>query len=238
VTPAPLPVRPRNALAQYDDLVDEWWEPRGKFAALHWLARARAELIPAPAYDGAVLLDLACGGGLTAPHVPKGYLHIGLDITQSALLEAKRHGVVPIRADVNRLPIPRESVDVVVAGEIFEHVDNLPRVIAEIARVLKPGGRLVCDTISSGLAAYVWIVLIGERLKGGPPRRIHDPRLFVSAARLRMLCDHYGIDLVTRGLATPMLGYVRWLFGAQPDVRMVPARSTARVYQGVGVKRA
>ncbi len=238
MTPAPLPVRPRNALAQYDDLVDQWWEPRGSFAALHWLAKARAELIPPPAYDGAVLLDLACGGGLTAPHVPKGYLHVGLDITHSALLEAKRHGVVPVRADVQRLPLPSASADIVVAGEIFEHVDNLPRVIAEIARVLKPGGKLVCDTVSSGLPAYVVIVLIGERLKGGPPPRIHDRRLFVSASRLRTLCDHHGIDLATRGLRPSAHDYLRWLRGAADDVRMKPTGSTAVVYQGVGVKRA
>jgi 2-polyprenyl-6-hydroxyphenyl methylase/3-demethylubiquinone-9 3-methyltransferase len=232
-----LPVRPRNDRGQYDDLVDEWWEPRGKFAALHWLAKSRGELIPAPQREGAVLLDLGCGGGLTAPHIPKGYLHIGLDLTESALRAAREHGVVPLRADVTRLPLKVASADVVVAGEIFEHVENLPRLIAEIARVLKPGGKLICDTVSSGARAYVATVLVGERLKGGPPPRIHDRRLFVSADRLRLLCDHVGIDLATRGLRPSARDYVRWLRGDVADVRMKPTGSTAVVYQGVGVKR-
>jgi len=218
-------------------LADQWWEPRGKFAALHWLAKSRAELIPKLRRDGAVLIDLACGGGLTAPHVPPGYRHIGLDLTHSALQAAAGHGVVPIRADVTRLPLRRSVADVVVAGEIFEHVADLPRLVAEIARVLKPGGTLVCDTISSGLRAYVEMVLVKERLKGGPPPRIHDHRLFVSAGRLRTLCDHVGIDLATRGLRPSTRDYIRWLKGSIDEVRMKPTGSTAVVYQGVGVKR-
>jgi len=184
-----------------------------------------------------VLIDLACGGGLTAPHVPPGYRHIGLDLTHSALQAAAAHGVVPIRADVTRLPLRRSVADVVVAGEIFEHVDELPRMVAEIARVLKPGGTLVCDTVSSGPRAYVALVLVGERLKGGPPPRIHDRRLFISADRLRVLCDHVGIDLVTRGLRPSARDYIRWLTGSIDAVRMKPTGSTAVVYQGLGVKR-
>ena len=40
------PVRSRNDVAQYSDLRDEWWRPRGAFAMLHWIAAARAALVP------------------------------------------------------------------------------------------------------------------------------------------------------------------------------------------------
>ena len=43
--------RARNDPAQYDELADQWWEPAGGFAMLHWLAASRAELIP-PAAPG------------------------------------------------------------------------------------------------------------------------------------------------------------------------------------------
>jgi len=232
--PSTAPVRPRNHLGQYDDLVAEWWDPRGKFAALHWLAKVRGGLVPAPASAGAVLLDLACGGGLTAPHVPAGYRHVGLDITESALREARRHGVVPVRGDIRRLPYADGCAEVVVAGEVFEHVDDLPTVVAEIARVLKPGGLLVCDTIGSGPLAYFLMVVVAERIKGGPPPRIHDHRLFVSARRLAVLCEHHGLTLATRGLRMSLTDYARWRLGRRADVRMLPAGSTAVVYQGVG----
>ncbi|HEX4721482.1 MAG TPA: methyltransferase domain-containing protein, partial [Pseudonocardiaceae bacterium] len=86
----------RNDPTQYDDLVSEWWEPRGKFAMLHWLAAARAALVPPASRPGAVLVDLGCGGGLTAPHLAElGYRHVGVDVTHSALRQSARHGVTP-----------------------------------------------------------------------------------------------------------------------------------------------
>lgn len=235
--PVDLPVRPRNDLAQYDDLEGEWWRPRGALAALHWLAEARAKLIPKPARTGAVLLDLACGGGLLAPHVPEGYEHVGVDVTESALRQARPTGIVPIRADVHRLPLADASADVVVAGEVFEHVEDLGGVIAEIARVLRPGGTLVFDTVSSGLLARLVVVHLGERIKGGPPPRIHDPGLFVSAKRVAVLCAHHGIDITTQGLRPSIVDYAFFLAGRRPAVRMLPTWSTATVYQGSGIKR-
>ena len=72
---------PRNDPRQYDDLAGEWWRPGGGFELLHWLAAARAPLIPPAARPGAVLLDAGCGGGLLAPHLAgKGYRHVGVDL--------------------------------------------------------------------------------------------------------------------------------------------------------------
>ena len=63
--------RRRNDPAQYDELAGEWWRPDGEFAALHWLAASRAEHVPPAPTPGALLVDLACGGGLMAPHVER-----------------------------------------------------------------------------------------------------------------------------------------------------------------------
>jgi 2-polyprenyl-6-hydroxyphenyl methylase/3-demethylubiquinone-9 3-methyltransferase len=71
--------RVRNDPAQYDELADQWWEPAGDFAMLHWLAASRAEHIPPAPRPGALLVDLACGGGLMAPHAAAlGYRHVGI----------------------------------------------------------------------------------------------------------------------------------------------------------------
>ena len=67
--PVTAPVRPRNDPAQYDDLVGSWWDTGGRFAMLHWISAARARLVPQAARQGSVLVDVACGGGLLAPHV-------------------------------------------------------------------------------------------------------------------------------------------------------------------------
>lgn len=231
-------VRPdRNDLAQYDELVDHWWRPDGEFAALHWLAEARAEPIPPAARTSAVLLDLACGGGLMAGRVPAGYRHVGLDRTASALRLAADHGLAAVQGDVTALPFADACADVVLAGEILEHVTDVEAVVAEIVRVLRPGGTVVLDTINATWWARFSLVTVGERLPGGPPRHIHDPALFVRPQRLRALFLRHGILLVVRGLRPRGPDYLRFLLRDRGrPVRMVPTRSLAGVYQGVGRK--
>ena len=124
------PVREPNDTRQYDDLVDEWWRADGAFAALHWLAAARAALVPPPARPGEVLVDVGCGGGLLAGHL-RDYTHVGVDVTASALDVARSHGVVPVRADAGRLPLADGSAAVVVAGEILEHVRDVAVVVSD-----------------------------------------------------------------------------------------------------------
>ena len=71
-----------------------WWDPRGPFAMLHWLAAARGALVPPARGDGAVLVDLGCGPGCSAPHIAgKGYRHIGVDLTAVGAGAARAHGV-------------------------------------------------------------------------------------------------------------------------------------------------
>jgi 2-polyprenyl-6-hydroxyphenyl methylase/3-demethylubiquinone-9 3-methyltransferase len=234
VPPASPAVRPRNDPAQYDDLVDAWGADRGPFAMLHWLAAARAEIVPRPRRPGALLVDVGCGGGLLAPHLA-GYRHVGVDITHSALVVARGLGVEPVRADAARLPLRTGCADVVVAGEILEHVPDLPSVLAELCRVLAPGGTLVIDAIAATWLARLVAVDIAERLPGGPPARLHDPALFVDRRHLVELCAGHGVPLRIRGLRPSAIGYVGWLAG-RPATRMVPSRLSAVLFQAVGVK--
>jgi 2-polyprenyl-6-hydroxyphenyl methylase/3-demethylubiquinone-9 3-methyltransferase len=161
-------VRARNDPAQYDDLVGEWWRQRGAFAMLHWLAAARAELVPSAVRPGAVLVDLACGAGLLAPHLDgKGYRHVGVDLTASALTQAAERGVTPVRGDVLRAPLAHTCADVVIAGEILEHVADLRGAVGEACRLLRPDGLLVLDTFAATALARFVAVTVAERLPRG-----------------------------------------------------------------------
>ncbi len=229
-------VRARNDPEQYDDLVDEWWKPGGAFVALHWLAAARGALVPVALHPGSVLLDVACGGGLLAPHViGKGYVHLGIDLRPSAAAVARRHGVIVATGDVRALPVADASVDVVVAGEIFEHVLELDDAVAEIARVLRPGGVLVCDTLADTWACRLVLVTLAERV-GLAPKGIHDPALFVAPERLQRICAEHGITLEVRGLRPSAPQLVAWLARRRDDVAMYRSRLTGLAYQGIGVK--
>jgi 2-polyprenyl-6-hydroxyphenyl methylase/3-demethylubiquinone-9 3-methyltransferase len=229
----------RNDPAQYDELADQWWEPAGGFAMLHWLAAARAEHVPPAPGPGAVLVDLACGGGLMAPHAARlGYRHVGVDLNLTGLRTAREHGALPVRASVLQVPLADACTDVVVAGEVLEHVEDDVAVLAECARLLRPGGTLVIDAIAATrLAGWIAVDLF-ERIPGGPPPGIHDPALFVDRRRLLAAADRLGLDLRLVGLRPSVRDLVAWRRGRRDGVRMRPIPFTSVLFAGYGVKRA
>lgn len=205
---------------------------------LHWIAQARARLIPPATTSDAVLVDMGCGAGLLAPHVAtKGYRHVGVDLIGSALEQAAAHGVTPILGDVAHLPLGDEVADVVSAGEILEHVPDLGAVVAEACRILKPGGLLVLDTLNATATSRMIAVRLGE-LSGLAPVGIHDPNLFVAPRVLRDECARHGVILDIRGIRPSVLQMARWIATRKGDVEIVPTRSTAVLYQGRGVKES
>jgi len=225
----------RNDLAQYDALAGEWWRPTGVFGMLHWLAAARARLVPPADRPGEILVDLGCGAGLLAPHVAtKGYRHVGVDLVASALTQAAEHRVEPIRADVARLPLRDGCAAVVSAGELLEHVTDLPGTVAEACRILRPGGTLVLDTLNATRLARLLAVDIGERIVG--VRGIHDPALFVDPGVLMSECAGHGVELSVRGVRPAAGALLRWLITRRGEVAIVPSWSMAVLYQGRGVK--
>ncbi|MFD0741495.1 methyltransferase domain-containing protein [Phytohabitans flavus] len=230
-------ILPRNDPRQYDDLAGEWWRPDGAFAMLHWLAAARARLVPPASRPGAILVDLGCGGGLLTPHLlGKGYRHIGVDLTRSALEQAAAHGLTPVQADAGAGPLADGCADVVAAGEILEHVPDMPRVVAEACRVLRPGGLLVLDTINSTALARLVAVTLAERVHG-VPRGLHDPALFVDPRVLQRECARHGVALAVRGVRPTVSALAGWLAGAgRGRGRIVPTWSAAILYQGRGIK--
>jgi 2-polyprenyl-6-hydroxyphenyl methylase/3-demethylubiquinone-9 3-methyltransferase len=259
----PRSTRPRNDVEQYDDFVEAWSDPDGPFAMLFWLAEARAGLIPPAPRQGAVLVDVACGGGLLVEHARRlGYRHVGVDLSGSGLRVTRDRGGSAVQGDVTRLPIRSAVADVVAAGEIFEHVEDTDAVIAEVCRVLRPGGTVVLDTIADTLYGRLSSITVAERIPGGPPPGIHDPALFVDRAALVQAFSRHGVSLRLTGLRLPPVAYLRWAWararhrrrgctspaaaGAArssaatasplPVVRLQSTTSTAGLFQGTGRK--
>jgi ubiquinone/menaquinone biosynthesis C-methylase UbiE len=128
-------------------------------------------------------LDAACGTGRHAAHLAAlGYDVVGVDATE-AMLAVARAKVPSAEFHTGRLEallMPDESVDVVTCGLALEHVDNLGVVCKEFARVLRPGGWLVCSDTHPimrelGTGAFVPAAL-GEALQlvRGHQTHMHD----------------------------------------------------------------
>jgi SAM-dependent methyltransferase len=110
--------------------------------------------------EGEVVLDLGSGGGidviLSAKRVAPTGIAYGLDMTDEMLALAQRNareaGVTNVqfmKGMIEAIPLPADSIDVVISNCVINLSADKPTVLTEIARVLKPGGRVgISDVVA------------------------------------------------------------------------------------------
>jgi len=131
--------------AAYDEIAD-WYEneflPRSEPGDPLGIKRALRTLL-GPSPGGAICLEIGCGTGTHAGAVRElGWTPVGVDISSAMLRHARgRLGIA--RADATRLPFADASVPAIIAMMVHTDMPNYPRVLAEAARVLHPGGVFV-----------------------------------------------------------------------------------------------
>jgi SAM-dependent methyltransferase len=153
-----------------------------------WLAAA----VP----GGGRVLDLACGSAPVQPRLP-GRAYVGIDLS-AAELSLARHRAAGrlVRGSASTLPTADGSIDVVVCAMALQVLTPLPSTLAEIARVLAPGGRLVATMPDRGplrvadLPTITGLLGVLGRGLGYPNDRLlpHLPALLARAG-LRLLGD-------------------------------------------------
>lgn len=100
--------------------------------------------------EGEPVLDVACGTGRHLEHLAaQGRRVIGVDLTAAMLEKARARvpGAELKEGDVLALPVEDAEVVGVVSALALEHVSDLPRAYAELARVVRPGGWVVISTV-------------------------------------------------------------------------------------------
>ncbi len=115
------------------------WQTSSPYVSEQERALVRAAFLP----RAGRLLDVGCGQGATLHHLGATEDAVGLDLFEEPLAFARRHlpGVEFVRGSAYDLPFEPASFDHVIVRDVIHHLDRPARLLEEVARVLKPGGR-------------------------------------------------------------------------------------------------
>jgi SAM-dependent methyltransferase len=169
------------------------------------------------------VLDVGCGTGrLTSRLEASGATVVGLDLDPAMLVVAatRTRGRL-ILGDAHRIPVGDATFDRVVAVTLCEFTDDLGAVFAELARVTRPGGRIVVGSLNP---RSPWGLRSSRRLRRAPWSGVH----FLSRASLLTLARPFGrvsirgalyapgafVGLKTLGLMFERLGHLAPVLGA------------------------
>jgi malonyl-CoA O-methyltransferase len=102
-------------------------------------------------------LDAGCGSGRYLKALQdRGAVAMGVDLSDAMLARARTIGSRIVRADLCALPFEAQSLDLVVCGLALGDVAALDAAIAEMARVLRPGGTVIYSVVHPAGAAAGW----------------------------------------------------------------------------------
>jgi SAM-dependent methyltransferase len=172
--------------------------------------------------EGSELLDLGCGSGELARHLAgTGYRMTGCDIAPEMLRQAEladqAQRVRWIRLDPTwrTLPFASGSLDAVIAASVLEYVSDPGAVLRECARVLRPGGSLLCTVpdLTHPVRWLEWPIALVARTPLARPVQHTWPRLGSYLAYLRV---------------SRQRRLIRWWQGAARHAGLAPAALPGR----------
>jgi 2-polyprenyl-6-hydroxyphenyl methylase/3-demethylubiquinone-9 3-methyltransferase len=184
-------------------------------------------------WSGLDVLDLGCGCGFMAEAVGElGARVVGVDPCLASLESARGHALgrglaIDYRQGFGEsLPMADDSVDRVVCVDVLEHVCDTGRVLAEVRRVLRPGGLFFFDTINRNRFARLLMITLSEGLSI-IPKGSHDPQKFIRPEELRGLLQRAGFGSISRFVGMGVAGLDRRL-----DFEFALQTSTRVMYMG------
>ena len=137
--------RERDTQAFFSDVADEWDRLRGELFG----ETSDLQLLPALLDPDVVVGDLGCGSGrIAATLAPYAGSVVAVDSSPEMLDVARSRlagfgNVEVVEGRIEQLPLESESLDLALVVHLLHHVADPSAALAEVARVLRPGGRLV-----------------------------------------------------------------------------------------------
>ena len=155
--------------ASFSDRAERKWH-RPLRSLLHRMGNAylyswAATCLESIAKDQSLLiLDAGCGDGILRRYVSTRHAYVGIDFSRRPLLRARHEpGSQYFLADLNHLPFPSKTFDVVLSFQALQYLESPAPVLFQFARVLKPQGKLILTVPNADSFKY--------RLQGIP--RLH-----------------------------------------------------------------
>lgn len=149
------------------------------------------------------LLDVGCGGGLLAEEFARAEFEVtGIDPAAESIATARAHALASgLRIEYQtgageHLSFADASFDHVVCCDVLEHVDDVDRVIGDIARVLRPGGLFFYDTVNRTIISKIAAIKVMQewRSTAFAAPNSHVWEKFIKPAELAALCARHGLE--------------------------------------------
>jgi len=193
----------------YETLATEAYEDCFKYSRYR-LHKLLEKYLPQEG-NGLRLLDAGCGTGHHMAQLSaRGYEVAGVDASQEMLEHARLNNpdAVILEADVEEIPLRNESFDIVLSIEVLRHLPRSDKSIAEMSRLLKPGGFcLVTATPLLNLNGYALINKMAHKIKIGDLAQ--HKQSFHTSTRLREEFSEAGFSLVE--IHGVYIGPVNWV---------------------------
>ena len=175
------------------------------------------------------VLEVGCGTGVMAERISElpGVSLVAIDFSERFVELTAARGIDARQADVCYLPFEDDSFDVVYAGWMLYHVRDLDRGLAEIRRVLRPGGTFVAVTNGDDHVAELRVEA------GGRPMLTHFSSENGEAALLTRFDDVRRQDLLTRAVFPDHAAAQAYLDSSDEGMALPPFEGS-REYAGHG----
>jgi 2-polyprenyl-6-hydroxyphenyl methylase/3-demethylubiquinone-9 3-methyltransferase len=204
----------------YDAEGDRWWQSDSPLNLIKYsINPARVGYLEKILFNelklkpqGKSALEVGCGGGILSEEIARmGFDLTGIDPSKHSLQIASDHakaGRLRIKYDIGTgeaLPYRDNAFDIVLCFDVLEHVRDVPKVISEISRVLKPGGVFCYDTFNRTFMSKLVAINISQvwkRFAFAPPN-LHVWEMFIKPDELKSLLrqtnlewkEHKGMDI-------------------------------------------
>ncbi|MGH8117909.1 MAG: bifunctional 2-polyprenyl-6-hydroxyphenol methylase/3-demethylubiquinol 3-O-methyltransferase UbiG [Rhodanobacteraceae bacterium] len=197
-------------LARFGKLAARWWDPDGESRPLHDLNPVRLAFVAERVVlRGARVADVGCGGGLLSEALAKaGADVVAVDLAPEVVEVARLHlhetnAGLPSTLSIDyRLSGSHDlvatdaaSFDAVCCMELIEHVPDPASLVADLAALLKPGGKLFLSTLNRTPVSFAAAIIGAEYVARLLPRGTHDYRQFLKPSELAALLRRSGLDL-------------------------------------------